>query len=68
MIACPVKSSEGGLPKAEFNRVKLMIVDSCLLIEDIFNHHCVKISEVAAIFNKKKASPNRRGFLTTYFY
>jgi hypothetical protein len=27
MIACPVKSSEGGLPKAAFNRVKLMIVD-----------------------------------------
>jgi hypothetical protein len=26
MIACPVKSSEGGLPKAAFNRVKWMIV------------------------------------------
>jgi len=43
MIACPVKSSEGGLPKAEFNRVKLMI-------ENIFKHQYVKISEVAIIF------------------
>jgi len=25
LIACPVKSSKGGLPKAAFNRVKLMI-------------------------------------------
>jgi hypothetical protein len=39
----PVESSEGGLPKAEFNRVKL-------IVENIFNHHYVKISEVAAIF------------------
>jgi len=26
MIACPVKSSEGGLPKAAFSRVRWMIV------------------------------------------
>jgi hypothetical protein len=43
MIACPVKSSEGGLPKTEFNRVKLMI-------ENIFKHQYVKISDVASIF------------------
>jgi hypothetical protein len=32
MSACPVKSSEGGLPKAAFNRVKLKIVEGQLTI------------------------------------
>jgi hypothetical protein len=59
MIACPVKSSERGLPKAVFNRLKLMI-------ENIFKHQYVKISEVAIIFNKKGPSA-RRGLLKTYF-
>ena len=36
------------------------------VIEKAFNHHYVKISEVAVIFNKKSPS-NRRGFFTTYF-
>jgi hypothetical protein len=43
VIACPVKSSEGGLPKAAFNRVKLMV-------ENIFKPQHVKISELAIIF------------------
>jgi hypothetical protein len=30
MIACPVKSSEGGLPKAAFNGVELMIFSVAL--------------------------------------
>jgi hypothetical protein len=53
MIACPVKSSERGLPKAAFNRVKLMV-------ENTYKHQYVKISEVAIIFKFISTSYQRK--------